>query len=73
MGNPKLKINVSKLQHHDERKFWMRLSTVSPHWLERRYSPTRPDILEIHRLWNHQYNEYLLSKGRQTNTKKIRT
>ena len=65
-----LKVKVDKLRFHEERKAAIEHRVVDPYWL----MPNRTGMntkLEIHRLWNVQYHERLLSEGREANTKKI--
>lgn len=68
--NRTLKVRVDKLDFHNERIHTIEHRVVDPYWLDRRtmgYSAK----LEIHRLWNVQYHERLLSEGREANTKKV--
>lgn len=65
-----LKVKVDKLRFHDERKAAMKHRVVDPYWLNA-YTVGYSAKLEIHRLWNVQYHERLLSEGREANTKKI--
>lgn len=65
-----LRVKVDKLSFHNERKAAIKHRVVDPYWLMANTKGMSAK-LEIHRLWNVQYHERLLSEGREANTKKV--
>lgn len=64
-----LRVRIDKLMFHETRESYVRNKQASTYWLGaiRGFTPS----LEIHRIWNLQYHERLLSEGREADTKKV--